>query len=77
MLTVLRTQKESGLRPVRKEVGPKCIISVSFDLHGQMTNQIISNIDAFAAFKTAPHIDVKETYQRSSVMLCKALNDEL
>ena len=61
---------------VRKEVGPKCIISVSFDLHGQMTNQIISNIDAFAAFKTAPHIDVKETYQRSSMMLCKALNDE-
>jgi len=60
---------------VRKEVGPKCIISVSFDLHGQMTNQIISNIDAFAAFKTAPHIDVKETYQRSSVMLCKALNE--
>ena len=60
---------------VRKEVGPKCIISVSFDLHGQMTNQIISNIDAFAAFKTAPHIDVKETYQRSSMMLCKALNE--
>ena len=60
---------------VRKEVGPKCIISVSFDLHGQMTNQIISNIDAFAAFKTAPHIDVKETYQRSSMMLSKALNE--
>ncbi|MDB9933444.1 M81 family metallopeptidase [Candidatus Thioglobus sp.] len=60
---------------VRKEVGQKCIISVSFDLHGQMTNQIISNIDAFAAFKTAPHIDVKETYQRSSMMLCKALNE--
>ena len=60
---------------VRKEVGPKCIISISFDLHGQMTNQIISNIDAFAAFKTAPHIDVKETYQRSSMMLCKALNE--
>jgi microcystin degradation protein MlrC len=60
---------------VRKEVGSKCIISVSFDLHGQITNQIICNIDAFAAFKTAPHIDVKETYQRSSMMLCKALNE--
>ena len=60
---------------VRKEVGPKCIISVSFDLHGQMTDQIIRNIDAFAAFKTAPHIDVKETYQRSSMMLSKALNE--
>jgi len=60
---------------VRKEVGPKCIISVSFDLHGQMTDQIINNIDAFAAFKTAPHIDVKDTYQRSSMMLSKALNE--
>ena len=60
---------------VRKEVGPKCIISVSFDLHGQMTNQIIRNIDAFAAFKTAPHIDVKETYRRSSTMLSNALNE--
>ncbi len=60
---------------VRKEVGPKCIISASFDLHGQITDQIIKNIDAFAAFKTAPHIDVKETYQRSLMMLSKALNE--
>ena len=41
---------------VRKAVGPECIISVSYDLHGQITDKIINNIDAFAAFKTAPHI---------------------
>ncbi len=60
---------------VRKAVGPECIISVSYDLHGQVTNQIIKNIDAFAAFKTAPHIDVKETYQRSALMLVNAINE--
>ena len=58
---------------VRKIVGPKCIISVSYDLHGQMTDKIIKNIDAFAAFKTAPHIDVKETYQRSALMLTQSV----
>ena len=60
---------------VRKAVGPECIISVSYDLHGQITDKIIKNIDAFAAFKTAPHIDVKETYQRSALMLVTAIND--
>ena len=59
---------------VREVVGQRCVISVSFDLHGQVTDKIISNIDAFAAFRTAPHIDVKETYWRSSQMLAKAIN---
>ncbi len=62
---------------VRKAVGPECIISVSYDLHGQITDKIINNIDAFAAFKTAPHIDVQETYQRSASMLVTAINDNL
>jgi len=60
---------------VRKAVGPDCIISASYDLHGQMTDKIINNIDAFAAFKTAPHIDVKETYRRSASMLVTAINE--
>ena len=58
---------------VRRAVGNECIISVSYDLHGQMTDKIISNIDAFAAFKTAPHIDVKDTYRRSASMLANAI----
>jgi microcystin degradation protein MlrC len=58
---------------VRRAVGNECIISVSYDLHGQMTDKIISNINAFAAFKTAPHIDVKDTYRRSASMLANAI----
>jgi microcystin degradation protein MlrC len=62
---------------VRNAVGQECIISVSYDLHGQMTDKIISNIDAFAAFKTAPHIDVKDTYRRSASMLANAINENI
>ncbi len=54
------------IEAVRDVVGEDCIISVSFDLHGQMTDKIVNNIDAFAAYRTAPHIDVEETYKRAS-----------
>jgi len=61
------------IEAVRDVVGEDCIISVSFDLHGQMTDKIVNNIDAFAAYRTAPHIDVEETYKRASKMLVDAL----
>ncbi len=61
------------IEAVRDIVGEDCIISVSFDLHGQMTNKIVNNINALAAYRTAPHIDVEETYKRASKMLADAL----
>ena len=62
------------IEKTRKTVGEECIISVSFDLHGQITDRIVKNIDSFCAFRTAPHIDVKETYYRSAKILSKALS---
>ncbi len=56
------------IEAVRDVVGEDCIVSVSFDLHGQVTDKIVNNIDAFAAYRTAPHIDVEETYQRPTVL---------
>lgn len=64
------------IEAVRDVVGEDCIISVSFDLHGQMTDKIVNNIDAFAAYRTAPHIDVEETYKRASKMLADALTSK-
>tara|TARA_Y100001970_G_scaffold294222_1_gene448758 strand:- start:7910 stop:9307 length:1398 start_codon:yes stop_codon:yes gene_type:complete len=61
------------IEATRKTVGKDCIISVSFDLHGQVTNKIIKNINSFCAFRTAPHIDIKETYFRSAKILSDAL----
>ena len=57
------------IKKIRSKVSKNCKISLSYDLHGQMTDSIIKNIDYFAAYKTAPHIDVKQTYSRSLKML--------
>ncbi len=59
---------------VRDIVGPKPIIAAAFDLHGQITAPICAGLDAFAAYRTAPHIDTAETYARAAVMLADALD---
>ena len=56
------------IKKIRSKVSKNCKISLSYDLHGQMTDSIIKNIDYFAAYKTAPHIDVKQTYSRAMKM---------
>lgn len=61
------------IEQVRQIVGPDALISASFDLHGQMTQRICDNLDAFAAYRTAPHVDVPETHARAARMLCEAL----
>ena len=61
------------IQDIRKIVGKKCLISLSYDLHGQVTDLIIKNINYFAAFKTAPHIDVNKTYKRAAKMLSDGL----
>ncbi|PYE85672.1 M81 family metallopeptidase [Pseudoroseicyclus aestuarii] len=58
---------------VRQIVGPEAILSAGFDLHGQMTPAIAETLDAFAAYRTAPHVDVEETAARASRMLEDAL----
>ena len=62
------------IQDIRKIVGKKCLISLSYDLHGQVTDLIIKNINYLAAFKTAPHIDVNKTYKRAAKMLSDGFN---
>ncbi len=57
----------------RRLVGNDCPISVSYDLHGNVTQRIIDSIDMFSTYRTAPHIDVEETMQRSVSMLVRSL----
>lgn len=58
----------------RELVGDDCPISVSYDLHGNVTQRIIDAIDMFSTYRTAPHIDVEETMRRSVAMLVKSLH---
>ena len=57
----------------RETVGPDCLIAASYDLHGNLSERIVNALDIFSAFRTAPHIDVTETKQRTCTMLVDAL----
>ena len=72
---VKKIQDPEGLflKEIRNVVGIKCKIGVSYDLHGNITEKIINNIDYFSAYKTAPHIDIKRTYKKVSTMLINGI----
>ncbi|MBB95439.1 MAG: microcystin degradation protein MlrC [Rhodobacteraceae bacterium] len=61
------------IEAVRAIVGPEVPIAVSYDLHGNVSQRIIDQIDMFAAYRTAPHIDVADTMQRAWSMLLRCL----
>ncbi|RJE78911.1 M81 family metallopeptidase [Paracoccus sp. JM45] len=58
---------------VRQAVGPQMLIATSYDLHGNVSDRIIDQIDIFAAYRTAPHIDVTRTMTAAYGMLLQAL----
>lgn len=58
---------------VREAVGPNMLIATSYDLHGNVSARIIDQIDIFAAYRTAPHIDTPETMEAAFAILLRAL----
>ncbi len=58
----------------RAVVGPDIPVAASYDLHGNVTQKIIDQLDIFAGYRTAPHIDVRETMVRAWSMLVRALS---
>jgi microcystin degradation protein MlrC len=58
---------------VRAVVGPSCVISASYDLHGNVSERVFANLDFMTAFRTAPHIDVPQTEARAFARLIQAL----
>ena len=61
------------LSAVRDAVGPSVPIAVSYDLHGNISDRVMNAIDMFAAYRTAPHIDVRETHERALNQLIRCL----
>ena len=57
----------------RALVGPGVPVTVSYDLHGNVSQRVIDSIDMFSAYRTAPHIDVEATKSRSVAMLLRCL----
>jgi microcystin degradation protein MlrC len=65
------------IEAARQIVGPKCPITASYDLHGNLSQRIVDNLDMLSAYRTAPHIDVEETGIRAVDMLVHCLEHNL
>lgn len=61
----------------RQAVGKDCLITASFDLHGNLSRRVIDNLDMLSAFRTAPHIDREETAKRACDMLVHCLDRQI
>lgn len=57
----------------RQVVGPDCILSASYDLHGNVSRKIVDNLDCITAYRTAPHVDRVENTMRATDMLTHCL----
>ena len=42
-------------RAIRALVGPRCLISASMDLHGNVTARLVELVDIFTAYRLSPH----------------------
>ena len=61
----------------RRVVGRNCLLSASYDLHGNVSQPIIDVLDMLSAFRTAPHTDREETMVRSADMLLHCLRNHV
>lgn len=59
----------------RTVVGPDMPIAVSYDLHGNVSPRVLDAVDIFAAYRTAPHVDVADTQHRAVAMLDRVLRE--
>lgn len=70
----LRDAEGDWAAATRAVVGPECVIVASFDLHGNLSERLISALDGLTNYRTAPHIDVVETQGRAFAMLTRSLD---
>ena len=61
------------LRRIRAVVGPAMPIVASLDLHANVTERMLRLSTAMTAFRTYPHVDMRETGARAAQMLADRL----
>ncbi|MCE9605242.1 MAG: M81 family metallopeptidase [Planctomycetia bacterium] len=63
------------LEEVRRRIGPQTPLVATYDLHANLTDRMVRNVEALVGFHTAPHIDVVETGKRGAAVLRKIMID--
>lgn len=57
------------LKSVRSVIGTELLVSCSQDLHGNVSAELIKNLDFITTYRTAPHVDFMETRERAMTRL--------
>ena len=63
------------LAELRKILGEEIPIVASMDLHGIVTDQILTHANAITAYHTYPHVDFYGTGERAARLLMRILNE--
>ena len=61
------------LKRIRAAVGAKTPIVASLDFHANVTDTMVRNADAFASYRSYPHLDMAETGARVAALLDRRL----
>lgn len=65
------------LSALRELVGPAVPIVCALDMHATVTDRMMASANAFAAYRTAPHVDTYETGARAAGLLISILEGGL
>ncbi len=64
------------LSRMRAVVGPDMPLIASLDLHANVTQAMLTHTTAMTAFRTYPHVDMRETGARAAQMLARRLTPD-
>lgn len=65
------------IESVRRAVGSKCPIAVTFDLHSNHTQRRLDNASIIAGYDTYPHVDMAERGEEAAGLLVRAIRGEM
>lgn len=63
------------LTAIRSVIGRDMPLTCSQDLHGNVSDDLIENVDLITTYRTAPHVDWMETRERAVRLLVRWWND--
>jgi microcystin degradation protein MlrC len=61
------------LAMAREVVGPDVPIVATFDLHGNISERMVDNIDLFIGYRTNPHMDMRERGEEAALAMRELL----
>lgn len=64
------------VKSLRAVVGEDALISASFDLHGNLSTEFVSELNIATGYRTAPHVDAVETRVRAVRLLLEAIQQD-